>query len=199
MTTSVRMPGRVCGNSPVVRSPVLRRRFPFADSVMVPARRPLVPSSVDCPLWITLQSPSILRQQAAALTVRPRRLAVPPGSAVWPAGRLLDDGFPPLGINFVSASYRSRCSSGPDAQWAPGAPGPCVMLEIQRAGTGYACPPPWGRPAACRVAAGGPPLFRREHRHQAARIVRPESSCADPFRAGALAASCRFAPDRMHR
>ena len=44
-TTSVRSPGREWGNSPAARSPALNRALPFAASVMVLARGPLVPSS----------------------------------------------------------------------------------------------------------------------------------------------------------
>ena len=77
-TTSVRNPGREWGNSPAVRSPALNRALPFAASVMVLARGPLVPSSMNMvspPVIPTdggthrprpgSPGPSILRQRGA--------------------------------------------------------------------------------------------------------------------------------------
>ena len=107
---------------------------------MVLARRPLVPSSSEISLSV---DPAGARARLAGRRRSADSFHLTPARGLSSRGGRLTAcrarrasassgaGFPSLGINFVSASYRSRCSSLPGGRIRPSAPVPFAMLEIK--------------------------------------------------------------------
>ena len=151
-TTSVRSPGREWGNSPAVRSPALNRALPFAASVMVLARGPLVPSSMN---MVCRRDPCRRRFAPSAAGVNgsfhltpARRARRRSGSGVAVTGSCFRrrPTRPASGRRFLGTAVpRSQASERPAGPAARAQPSSRARLPIR--------PPASRRPQAARIHA----------------------------------------------